>query len=127
MADGTSSGLAYGTNGSAQLTFENRQISEKARENERNLENVIKLPQNVEQIKHIFRNARGHFDDTPENRKILTKLANDKTKYIGTDRYGNSWSEEILIDGSQNWVRYRNGVINNGGNNYPPRTWENRV
>lgn len=61
--------------------------------------------------------------DTPSNRKLLRDLANDKSKYIGTDKYGNSWNVTINADGSQTWVRYQNGIINEGGRNATPRVW----
>lgn len=41
MADGINSGLAHGTNGSPQLTFENNQLSDMAIENEKRLKQPI--------------------------------------------------------------------------------------
>ena len=34
------------------------------------------LPKDESQLKHIFTNKPGHLKDTPENRKLLVKLAN---------------------------------------------------
>ena len=85
------------------------------------------LPKNDAQLKHIFSGKDGHLSDTPANRKKLTDLANDQSKFIGTDKYGNSWNAETNSDGSQNWVRYQNGTINEGGQNATPRPWNNET
>lgn len=84
----------------------------------------IKLPPNDSQLCHIFGNRPGHLPDTPENRKKLEDLANDESKYVGDDKYGNSWSSQIEPDGSQTWVRFRDGIINEGGSNKKPRLWD---
>ena len=84
----------------------------------------VSLPKNNSQLKHIFRDDEGHLLDTPENRKLLYDLANDKSKFVGKDKWGNA---EILEDGSQNWVRYRNGVINEGGKNLVPHDWDSQT
>ncbi len=124
MADGKNSGLAHGTSGSPQMTIENTEVQNRTQQNEEKIKSPVSLPPNNGQIKHIFRNAPGHLADTPQNRAMLLNLANDASKYIGTDSNGNSWNAEIMPDGSQNWVRYRNGTIINGGNGYPPRQWD---
>ena len=85
------------------------------------------LPKNDAQLKHVFSGKDGHLSDTPANRKTLTDLANDQSKFIGTDKYGNSWNAETNSDGSQNWVRYQNGTINEGGQNATPRPWNNET
>lgn len=82
------------------------------------------LPKNEAQIKHIFSGEEGHFSDTPKNRKILLDLANNESRFIGKDKYGNSWNVEINNEGKQNWVRYQNGVINEGGQNVTHRKWD---
>jgi len=79
--------------------------------------NDCKLPDNDSQLKHIFGDREGHLPDTPENRKLVIDLANDKSKYYGKDQWGNSWNIEIDANGNQNWVRYRNDIINNAGQN----------
>ena len=84
----------------------------------------IKLPPNDAQLKHIFRNKEGHFSDTPQNRKILEDLANDVTAHAGKDIRGNDWNIRELDDGSQLWVSNKNGVIQNGGINRPPKPWD---
>lgn len=86
-------------------------------------EKKVSLPQNDSQIKHIFGDRDGHLPDTPENRKALVDLANNSSKYVGKDSYGNSWNVEIDSSGRQTWVRYQNGVINNGGRNLSAKTW----
>lgn len=88
---------------------------------------IQSLPENDAQIKHIFSGKEGHLEDTPSNRKLLIGLANDKSKFIGTDKYGNSWNAEIKSDGKQNWVRYQNGTINEGGQNQVPRQWDDET
>ena len=79
--------------------------------------NDCKLPDNDSQLKHIFGDREGHLPDTPENRKLVIDLANDKSKYYGKDQWGNLWNIEIDANGNQNWVRYRNDIINNAGQN----------
>lgn len=98
--------------------------TEGAKRQEKKETNMQSLPENDAQIKHIFSGKEGHLEDTPANRKLLIDLANDKNKFIGTDKYGNSWNAEIRSDGKQNWVRYQNGIINEGGQNPVPRQWD---
>lgn len=87
------------------------------------LKSKIKLPPNESQLKHIFRKAPGHMEDTRENRALLLEVANDTKCHIGKDGRGNEWHCKNLDDGRQIWVSIRNGVIQNGGINQPPRTW----
>ena len=42
---------------------------------------------------------------------------------MGMDKYGNEWYSQIQSDGSQVWVNTRNGTIQNGGVNNPPKIW----
>ena len=65
----------------------------------------VSLPNNDAQIGHIFGNRPGHLPDTPKNRKRLVDLANDDSKFIGEDKYGNCWNAQIESDGSQTWVK----------------------
>ena len=60
-----------------------------------------KLPQNDAQLKHIFADRPGHIIDTPENRLLLERIANDKACYVGTDKRGCTWYALIREDGSQ--------------------------
>lgn len=87
----------------------------------------VRLPADKSQLNHIFGERAGHLPDTPENRARLTRLAQDSSKYIGTDKYGNSWNVELSSDGKQYWVRYKNGVINEGGVNETPRIWDEKT
>lgn len=79
------------------------------------------LPERRNQLMHIFRKDEGHMEDTPANRAILTALAADRAKYIGTDKAGYRWNSEIRPDGTQSWVRYLDGEINDGGLNLKPQ------
>ena len=89
------------------------------------LKGKIELPKDDSQLKHIFRNAKGHLSDTPENRKLLQDLANDERFHVDIDKRGLDWNAKMLDDGSQLWVISRNGIIQNGGINRPPRIWNN--
>ncbi|MVB10497.1 hypothetical protein CAFE_11870 [Caprobacter fermentans] len=85
------------------------------------------LPKNNSQLKHVFRNKKGHLSDTEANRALLTSVANDKGNYKGTDQNGCRWYSQLQSDGSQVWVRTRNGIIINGGVNRPPKTWDPNI
>ena len=72
-------------------------------------------------VRHIFRNAEGHFrEDTDANRRLLIDVASRRTNFLGTDRVGNDWYAENLADGTQVWVRVRDDKIVNGGINRRP-------
>lgn len=121
---GSKSNVSKGVKAGSQSSTEqmNSQIQAKANENKVR-EKHISLPSNNSQLKHIFSGKDGHLSDTLANRKLLLDLANDKSKFIGKDKYGNSWNVETTKDGSQNWVRHQNGTINEGGRNIIPRKW----
>ncbi len=84
-----------------------------------------KLPTNVAQLKHIFSDRPGHLPDTPENQKLIESVTNDRANYIGYDARGCYWFSCLTEDGSQIWVRCRNGKIDNAGINSPDqiRPW----
>ena len=48
------------------------------------------LPQNNAQLKHIFSGKDGHLTDTPQNRQLLSDLANDTSKLAGKDNQENA-------------------------------------
>lgn len=76
----------------------------------------VEFPKNDSQIKHIFRDKKGHFkEDTAQNRKFIEDIAN-KSKFQ-TDSRGNSWAETKLPDGTQGWVKFRGKTIQNAGIN----------
>jgi RHS repeat-associated protein len=88
----------------------------------REIEN--KIPENPARVNHIFRNTPGHLPDTPANRAMLQRLANDKGAVLGPpDNHGNTWAAIINPNGTQTWVQYRNGVIMNGGENQIPKIY----
>ncbi len=81
------------------------------------------LPDNPSQLSHIFRNDSGHLPDTLANRQMLLETSNNAVNKLGTNRFGNDVYVSNRSDGSQIWVETRNGIIQNGGVNNPPRTW----
>ena len=87
----------------------------------------ISLPENDAQLKHIFREGNGHIIDTPDNRSKILNVANDKKNYLGKDARGNDWYAKTESDGSQIWVRTRNGKVDNAGVNTTPRTWDDET
>lgn len=91
------------------------------------LKGKIKLPENNSQLKHIFRKAKGHLEDSPENRKLLVDLANDKRFHKGKDKYGNDWNIRNNADGTQDWVRSMKQTINEGGRNLHQIKWNHET
>lgn len=85
--------------------------------------NCDPLPFHPKQLSHIFRDAEGHVLDTPANRKMIQDVTRDLENFLGLDRYGNQWFAQIRSDGSQVWVKARNGKIINAGVNFPPRSY----
>jgi filamentous hemagglutinin len=77
---------------------------------------------------HIFRAAPGHLQvDTPENRSLLERVANEPIAQLGADRFGNDWAAEILPNGSQVWTQCRGSEIINGGVNTAPRDFHSLI
>lgn len=81
------------------------------------------LPDNPSQLGHIFRNDVGHLPDTPANRQLLVNTTNNPSNFAGKDRFGNDVYISTQSDGSQIWGYTRNGTIQNGGVNNPPKVW----
>lgn len=71
-------------------------------------------------IGHMFRDDRGHLPDTPANRELLLRVANDPAAINGVDKFGVRWSSSTQSDGTQVWVQVRKGVVVNGGVNKNP-------
>ena len=71
----------------------------------------------------IFGDSEGKLKDTTENRQLLERLANSEDNYCGTDRYGNEWYAKTNADGSQTWVKVKNGEIKAGGTNKSETAW----
>ena len=82
----------------------------------------VVLPGTESELRHIFRDAEGHIPDTPENRTLLLRVANDPAAFLGQDRYANDWSALVQQDGTHVWTQARNGKMINGGINITPRT-----
>jgi RHS repeat-associated protein len=81
----------------------------------------IKFPDNPGQIDHIFRDASGHMiEDTFDNRKLLTDTLSSRN-FVKTDEFGNNWFARLLDNGTEVWVKVRNGMIRNGGINPIPK------
>ena len=91
------------------------------------LKGRIKMHPNDSQTMHFMGDREGHLPDTPENRKLLEDLANDMNYYRGKDKYGNNWHVRMNEDGSQDWVRHQNMLINEGGRNNNPRPWNDET
>ncbi|WP_225032320.1 filamentous hemagglutinin [Paraburkholderia sp. XV] len=81
------------------------------------------LPTNPSQLSHIFRDDVGHLTDTPENQQKLVNLVNNPANRLGTDQFGNQWFAQTQPNGTQLWGSVRNGVIQNGGLNTTPRSF----
>ena len=81
-----------------------------------NIQQFAKMPKQRAQVMHIMAKREGHMIDTPENRRILEKISDDKRNYIRSDPRGfNVYSK--VINGKEYWVHERNGIIQNGGVN----------
>ena len=91
------------------------------------LKGKVTLPGDESKVKHIFRDEEGHLPDTPENRDMLKKLANDKEQHLGKDKWGNDWHARNNDDGTQDWVEHRNLKIWDGGKNQVPRDWDDET
>ena len=91
------------------------------------LKGHIKMPKDDSQLKHIMGERAGHLPDTPENRKLLEDLANNLDYFKGKDKSGNDWHIRMNDDGTQDWVRHQNMVINEGGRNQSPINWNDKT
>jgi len=88
---------------------------------------INRIPNNDSQINHIFQNKEGHLPDTPGNRRLLENTANNKSNYLGSDKYGNDWYAKTQPDGTQVWVETRNGKIIDGGLNNSPKSYNSNT
>jgi uncharacterized protein RhaS with RHS repeats len=71
---------------------------------------------------HIFRDAPGHLsEDTPANRELLTRTANNPDNYVETNEHGMQVHQAMQDDGSQVWTHTGRTGIRNGGVNAVPR------
>ena len=59
--------------------------------------------------------------------KLLVDLANDNRYHMGVDRFGNDWNVRLNNDGTQDWTRSMNQVINEGGRNLTPINWNDET
>jgi hypothetical protein len=85
----------------------------------------VSFPRQEAQLRHIFSKREGHVPDTLENRRLIREVANNADNHNGTDKWGNSNYSKLLEDGSQVWVRVRDGIINDAGINKNIRSWDN--
>lgn len=116
------SGTSHGTHGEPQTTLEQSKYASHIKE--LSSTSSYTLPENKSQLSHIFSNRKGHLIDTPYNRSLVLKTANNPKNYVGTDELGNQWYNYIQKDGSQIWVKVRKKKIDNAGKNNPPRIWD---
>ena len=90
--------------------------------------NRNKIRISEKQKEHIFRDSDGHLtSDTPANRQKLENVANNNNNYLGKDKYGNDWYAQNNADGTQTWVKARNGSIENGGVNQIPKSYNSQT
>ncbi len=83
-----------------------------------------RLTTNNSQLKHMFTVRPGHLADTSKNRETISRIANNDSYYVDTDRWGNRWYVEPLGNGGQHWAEVNSsGVIWDGGYNRTPKTW----
>jgi hypothetical protein len=88
----------------------------------------VRFPKNPGQTKHIFRDDEGHLSkDSHVNRKLFLDVANNKSNYRGTDNKGVDWYDLINPDGTQVWVRVRDGMIRDAGVNKVPKIWDDET
>lgn len=81
-----------------------------------------------DKLPHIFEEREGHLPDLPENRKLILEVASDPKNYFATsDKYGTTWCEKFLDDGSPVWVTLRAGKIRDAGINYKPIKWNSET
>lgn len=83
-----------------------------------------RLPDNRSQLMHIFADRPGHIPDTPRNRQLIEALANDRSAFIGIDRYGKAWYARTNANGTQTWASTRDGIVRNCGMNETPNPWD---
>jgi hypothetical protein len=121
LPDGTSSMARYSTSVQKALPVPTSQVAKGGTSAVNRLSNA--LPENPSQLSHIFRDAPGHLPDTPANRQLLLDTGTNPSNSLGTNRFGNDVFISTRANGSQVWVETRNGIIQNGGVNNPPRTW----
>ncbi len=133
IKEGTSRQLVEQVEDSRHNTTNRKETLEEAGEMEDNggveggTDIKITFPQGDAQLKHIFRDAEGHLPDTPANRQKIIDVTSNLDNYLGKDARGNDWYAIISEDGTQTWVRVRNGVIDNAGVNDVPRTWDSET
>ncbi len=85
----------------------------------------ITISENINDIKHIFRESPGHIQkDTPENRQIINDLVNDPKNYAGPDRHNNQWYGRINANGKQIWASVRDNKVKNAGINDIPQPYD---
>jgi filamentous hemagglutinin len=76
---------------------------------------------------HIFSKREGHVPDSPANRILLRETAQSEKNFLGKDQHGTSWHAQVLPDGRQAWTTSRNGIIQNGGVNQTPKTFNSKT
>jgi len=87
-------------------------------EDNKNKEEEFKISE--DDAPHMFEERKGHFSDTPLNRKKLLDLVSDPDNFLGIDMYGKRWYNLILSNGKQLWAYVRGKLIRNGGLNEVP-------
>ena len=120
-------GEAVGVGGSEAITLEAEadDAAEAATASEETAEAGIgRISIDESRAEHTFRDAEGHFADTPANRTLLIDTAGNSSNLLGTDKWGNDWYAKTQPDGTQVWASVREGKITNGGLNVTPRSFD---
>lgn len=84
---------------------------------ELDLQLFAKMPKQRAQIMHIMRSSEGHLVDTPQNRKLIVDMTNEKEAYLGINIHGNEVYSKT-VNGIQYWAYVRNDIIQDAGANY---------
>ncbi len=129
MSSGPESGVTSGP----QMSLDQYESEQKAKENENKVasnlsqnDNVgnVDLPKDKSQLNHIFGDRPGHLPDTLKNRQKITDLTNNRKNFVGTDNLGNDWYASTSKDGSQLWAKVHNKTVSDAGKNDSPRQFD---
>jgi RHS repeat-associated protein len=64
---------------------------------------------------HIFSGGPRKFTDNAANRKLISDLTSDESKYIGIDDYGKKYYAQVNSDGTQTYAYVQDGIVKGAG------------